>query len=224
MAASQAFWLAASGEAETTPNLPPSAPRMFRAMSAMVLPISLKSTWATKTCSPSAEGMGESQVTTVTPLSRAALAAGAIWSPALLESMTALTPCVVALVMISIWPATLFSGVGPRNSSFSGLPSSLAASWAPWWASSKGRMPRNLGSSTIFAAWPGLASITPAAAGAAVGLGASVGATVGLGASVGAVVGAGVAARPHAASSSNATTSRFTSTIKDFFICSSLGK
>ena len=29
--------------------------------------------------------------------------------------MIALTPWVVALVTISIWPATLFSGVGPRN-------------------------------------------------------------------------------------------------------------
>ena len=34
--------------------------------------------------------------------------------------MIASTPCVVALVMISIWPATLFSGVGPRNCSGSG--------------------------------------------------------------------------------------------------------
>ena len=31
--------------------------------------------------------------------------------------MIALTPWVVALVTISIWPATLFSGVGPRNCS-----------------------------------------------------------------------------------------------------------
>ena len=51
------------------------------------------------------------------PLSCAALAAGTIWSPELLEIMIAATPCVVALVMISIWPATLFSGVGPRNCS-----------------------------------------------------------------------------------------------------------
>ncbi len=162
MAAIQAFWLAASGEAERTPNSPPSAPMMFRAMSAMVAPISLKSTWATNTCSPSPEGMGESQVTTVTPASRAAWAAGAIWSPALLESMTAPTPWVVALVMISIWPATLFSGVGPRNSSVSVLPSSLAASSAPSRAWSKGRMPRNLGSSTILVALPGSALTTVA--------------------------------------------------------------
>ena len=82
-------------------------------MSAMTLPVSLKSTWATKTCSPWAEGIGESQVTTVMPLSRAALAAGPIWSPALLEIMMALAPWVAALVTISIWPATLLSGVGP---------------------------------------------------------------------------------------------------------------
>ena len=115
MAAIQAFWLAASGDAERMANLPPSAPRMSRAMSAMTLPVSVKSTWATKTSSPSADGIGESQVTTLMPLSCAALAAGTIWSPELLEIMIALTPWVVALVTISIWPATLFSGVGPRN-------------------------------------------------------------------------------------------------------------
>ena len=38
-------------------------------MSAMVLPMSLKSTCATKTDSPSADGIGESQVTTLVPAS-----------------------------------------------------------------------------------------------------------------------------------------------------------
>ena len=46
-------------------------------MSAMTVPVSSKSTWATKTSSPSAEGIGESQVTTVRPASWAASAAGA---------------------------------------------------------------------------------------------------------------------------------------------------
>ena len=53
-------------------------------------------------CSPSADGMGESHVTTVIPLSRADLAAGAIWSPALLEIMIPSWPWVVAVVRISI--------------------------------------------------------------------------------------------------------------------------
>ena len=114
IAAIQAFWLAASGEADRMANLPPSGPRIFSAMSAMTLPVSVKSTWATNTSSPSADGIGESQVTTLMPLACAALAAGTIWSPELLEIMIALTPCVVALVTISICPATLFSGVGPR--------------------------------------------------------------------------------------------------------------
>ena len=58
-------------------------------MSAMTLPVSAKSTWATKTSSPSADGIGESQVTTLMPLACAALAAGTIWSPELLEIMIA---------------------------------------------------------------------------------------------------------------------------------------
>ena len=82
-------------------------------MSAMTLPISLKSTWATKTVSPSADGIGESQVTTLVPASWASTATGAIWSPALLESMTTSKPWVGALVTCSIWPATLLSAVGP---------------------------------------------------------------------------------------------------------------
>ncbi len=113
MAAIQAFWFAASGEAERTANLPPSAPRMSRAMSAMTVPVSLKSTWATKTCSPWAEGIGESQVTTVMPAFWAASADGPSWSPELLEIMMALAPWVGALVTISIWPATELSAVGP---------------------------------------------------------------------------------------------------------------
>ncbi len=94
-------------------------------MSAMTLPVSVKSTWATKTSSPSADGIGESQVTTLMPLACAALAAGTIWSPELLEIMIASTPWVVALVTISIWPATLFSGVGPRYCSSIGFFSSF---------------------------------------------------------------------------------------------------
>ncbi len=121
IAAIQAFWLAASGEAESTANWPPSSPRMRSAMSAMTTPVSLKSTCAMKTCSPSADGIGESQVTTVMPASRAALAAGAIWSPALFEIIIAPTFCVVAVVTISICPCTLFSGVGPRNCNASGF-------------------------------------------------------------------------------------------------------
>ena len=134
MAAIQAFWFAASGEAERTANLPPSAPRMLSAMSAITVPVSLKSTWAMKRSSPSADGIGESQVTTFAPASLAFLTAGTIWSPALLEIMTAFCPWVAALVTISIWPATLFSGVGPRNSSLAGFLSSAAASCAPWLA------------------------------------------------------------------------------------------
>ncbi len=61
-------------------------------MSAMTMPVSSKSTWAMNTCSPSPDGIGESQVTTVMPLSRAALTAGTSWSPALLEIMMPLTP------------------------------------------------------------------------------------------------------------------------------------
>ena len=45
---------------------------------AITIPVSLKSTCAMKSCSPSAEGMGESHVTTVIPFALAALAAGAI--------------------------------------------------------------------------------------------------------------------------------------------------
>ena len=56
-------------------KLPPSGPRIERAMSAMTLPISLKSTCATNTLSPSPDGMGESQVTTLVPAACAAAAA-----------------------------------------------------------------------------------------------------------------------------------------------------
>src|SRR5262245_46970507 len=187
--------------------------------------------------------MGESQVTTLMPASAAALAAGAIWSPALLEIITALTPWVLALVTISIWPATLFSAVGPVKFSASGFCSSLAASSAPSCAWSNTAMPRNLGNKIIFAALPGVALTGPLAAGAAVGAAASVGAAVGAGACVGAaaavgagacvgagaavggaaaaVVGAaagGVAAPPHAASSSDAMTQRLVTTLSRLLI------
>src|SRR4051794_39099620 len=127
------------------------------AMSAMTTPIELKSTCATKTVSPFADGIGESQVTTFVPAVWAASAAGEIWSPALLEIMTAFIPWVGALVMNSIWPATLFSAVGPTNESFSGFWSSVAASVAPLLAWSNGRMPRNFGRSIILTLWPGVA-------------------------------------------------------------------
>ena len=113
IAAIQAFWLAASGDADRMANLPPSAPRISSAMSAITVPVSSKSTWATKSDSPSPEGMGLSQVTTRVPASCAAWAAGAIWSPALLDSITTARPWLAAVVTISIWPATEFSGVGP---------------------------------------------------------------------------------------------------------------
>ena len=108
--------------------------------------------------------MGESQVTTLMPLAWAALAAGTIWSPELFEIMIAFTPWVVALVTISICPATLFCGVGPRNWSGVGLFSSLAASSAPLCASSNGRIPRNFGSSTMLSALPGVAVASCASA------------------------------------------------------------
>ena len=128
IAAIQAFWFDASGEADRTAKLPPSGPMMLRAMSAMTLPMPAKSTCATKSDSPLADGIGESQVTTFVPAFWAAWAAGTIWSPALFESMTTLLPWVGALVMNSIWPWTLFSAVGPTNDSASGFWSSFAAS------------------------------------------------------------------------------------------------
>ena len=132
IAAFQEFWLAASGVAERIAKSPPSSPRMLSAMSAMTTPVWSKSTWATNTCSPSADGIWESQVTRARPFSRAALAAGTIWSPELFESITPSCPWVVAVVTISICPATLFSGVGPMNSRVPGFPSSSCASRAPW--------------------------------------------------------------------------------------------
>ena len=75
---------------------------MLRAMSAITTPIDVKSTWATKRFSPWPEGIGESHATTLRPASWAAFAAGAIWSPALLEIMTTLKPWVGAFVMVSI--------------------------------------------------------------------------------------------------------------------------
>ena len=47
-------------------------------MSAITVPVSSKSTWATKRSSPSPDGIGESQPTTVMPASFAALIAGSI--------------------------------------------------------------------------------------------------------------------------------------------------
>ena len=114
-------------------------------MSAMTAPVSSKSTWATNRSSPLPDGIGESQLTTAAPESCSCLMDGSIWSPALLEIISALTPCVAALVTISICPATLLSAVGPRNSA-SVAPSSAAASLAPSLAWSNTAMPVNLGS------------------------------------------------------------------------------
>ena len=135
-------------------------------MSAITTPVWSKSTWATNTCSPSADGIWESQVTRARPFSRAALAAGTIWSPELFESMTPSWPWVVAVVTISICPATLFSGVGPMNSRVPGFPSSSCASRAPWWAWSNTRMPMNFGTSTRLASFP-FSAMTSAWAGPA---------------------------------------------------------
>ena len=60
-------------------------------MSAITVPVSSKSTWATNRLSPSPEGIGESQLTTLTPASTADFTDGSIWSLALLE-ITAFTP------------------------------------------------------------------------------------------------------------------------------------
>ena len=73
-------------------------------MSAMTMPVSSKSTCATNRLSPSADGIGESHVTTLIPPSAAVFAAGAIWSPELFEIISAWKPCVGAFVTNSIWP------------------------------------------------------------------------------------------------------------------------
>src|SRR5918999_1899981 len=149
----QAFWFAASGEAERMANSPPSSPRMLSAMSAITVPVSSKSTCATKTLSPSPDGIGESHDTTVAPASVSCFTAGSIWSPALFEIISAFTPCVAALVTISIWPETLLSAVGPRNSGGS-VPSSSSASGAPSFVWSKTATPVNFGSRIDLKSWP----------------------------------------------------------------------
>ena len=121
-------------------------------MSAITTPIEPKSTCATKKASPAPFGIGLSQVTTLVPAAAAASAAGAIWSPALFDSITTFCFWVVAVVSISICPAAEFSGVGPMNSSVPVEPSSFAASCAPRLAWSKGRMPRNFGKRSAFTA------------------------------------------------------------------------
>ncbi len=47
-------------------------------MSAITLPVSSKSTWATNRLSPAPDGIGESQLTTTMPASAAAWIAGSI--------------------------------------------------------------------------------------------------------------------------------------------------
>ena len=168
IAAIQAFWLAASAEADRMANSPPSSPRISRAMSAMTTPVSSKSTCAMKTLSPSPDGIGESQATTVTPASAAARTAGSIWSPAQFEIMIALRPCVVALVTTSICPETQSAGeAGPRYSAVSAS-SSPAASFAPWFAWSKTETPVCFGRRTDVKSMPRLerdhAALVPASA------------------------------------------------------------
>ncbi len=140
-----AFWLAASGDADRMANVPPSSPRISSAMSAMTTPVSSKSTWATNRLSPSPDGIGESQLTTFTSASVAASTPDWICSPALFEIITASTPWVAALVMVSICPVGSSQVDGPRNSG-SSAPSSSAASCAPSLAWSNTAMPVHLGS------------------------------------------------------------------------------
>ena len=109
------FWSAASGDAERIANLPPSSPRIERAMSAITLPVWSKSTWATKMFSPSPEGIGEPDDTTThapvdQPLTRD------VWSPALVEITTRIEPCVGGVVTMPICPATLFRRSDPCRS------------------------------------------------------------------------------------------------------------
>ena len=151
----QAFWFAASGAAERIAYSPPSSPRMSSARSAITVPVSSKSTWAMKTLSPSPDGTGESHETTVAPASEACLTAGSIWSPAQFEIMTPLTPCVPALVTVSICPETQLSGDdGPRYSAGSTW-SSPAASVAPSFAWSNTAMPVCFGMKTDLNSLPG---------------------------------------------------------------------
>ena len=100
-------------------------------MSAITTPVWSKSTWATNTCSPSADGIWESQVTRARPFSRARLGGGDDLVPGVVREHDAVLPWVVAVVTISICPATLFSGVGPMNSRVPGFWSSSCASRAP---------------------------------------------------------------------------------------------
>ena len=67
-------------------------------MSAITVPVSSKSTWATNRLSPAPDGIGESQLTTAMPASAASWTAGSIWSPALFDTMIASTPWVTAFV------------------------------------------------------------------------------------------------------------------------------
>ena len=72
-------------------------------MSAITVPVSSKSTWATNRLRPRPRDR-QSQLTTWTPASTADFTDGSIWSPALLEIISALTPKVAALVRILICP------------------------------------------------------------------------------------------------------------------------
>ena len=115
-AAIQAFWLAASGEAERMANLPPSgAEDVERHVGHDLAGLGEVDLGDEDVLALRRTGSASPSHDLDAGLACAALAAGTIWSPELLEIMTALTPCVVALVTISIWPATLFSGVRPEE-------------------------------------------------------------------------------------------------------------
>ena len=132
-------------------------------MSAITLPVSSKSTWATNRLSPAADGIGESQLTTAMPASAAACVAVSIWSPALFDTMIAPTPWVTALVTNSTWPVLSAHDAGPTNSG-SATPSSPAASMAPAFAWSNTAMPVHFGRRMLVKSPP-----SPAGASVAVG-------------------------------------------------------
>ena len=142
-------------------------------MSAITWPVSSKSTWATKRLSPAADGIGESHATTVMPASAASCVAGSSWSPALLETISASTPWVTALVTNSIWPVVSVHAAGPTNSA-SATPSSAAASRAPSFAWSKTAFPVHFGNRMLEKSPPPAGAVPPDVAGASVPAGADV--------------------------------------------------
>ncbi len=108
--------------------------------------------------------------------------------------------------MNSIWPATLFSAVGPDEVQLLGVLELGRASVAPLFAWSNGRMPRNFGSSIILTLWPGVALTAAAADAEAIAAGEALAAAEALGAAevaaadgVAATVGAAAEAATEAA-------------------------